>query len=604
MQLRTAGRRHARRFEWCLLGRCRRPAVLALLVLGLAACGSGDGPRSTGVLVVLEADAEARAALKRLEVRVRGIDADGALQPVHEERLDVADVLRWPRRFVVEPLGGDARRGFRVTVRGFGVPEDEPLVVARVRSGFVEGQWRQLTMLLTSRCFGVACDEGESCEGGACVPDYKVPEELPPAVDEADGGCLLDEGCQDDDPCTVDWCLRGRCVHGKPSDGSVAFRAVATGPLHTCAVDVLGRLWCWGADRTGRLAPGRAPSGGGCATLGEEGTSADRPLTAPYRVMLPAEVEAVGGLLDLDLGGAHGCAIDRVGRRWCWGDNGSGQVASSSMAEVACGPVALDGAGGIVRWRRAALGRKHSCFLREDGVVACQGRCAEGQLGEAACSGPRRERMLSWSAPVVDLAAGAFHGCLVDASGRVACWGSNLLGQLGVPTDAESRAAPQLVEDLPPIEAVHAGAGFSCATDRDGGLWCWGDGGHGQLGRGEPVSGPVLPGQVVELAGVGQVALGQAHACAVGDDGWLRCWGSGDAGQLGLGDRLGRSTPTVVEGLRETVVRVSASVGHTCAIDLSGRLWCWGAGDAGQLGVGDTRPRLEPARVQVEGSCP
>src|SRR5262245_35188690 len=41
-----------------------------------------------------------------------------------------------------------------------------------------------------------------------------------------------------------------------------------------------------------------------------------------------------------------------------------------------------------------------------------------------------------------------------------------------------------------------------------------------------------------------QLALGDGHACALETSGALVCWGDNDAGELGDGTRISRSTPT------------------------------------------------------------
>lgn len=78
------------------------------------------------------------------------------------------------------------------------------------------------------------------------------------------------------------------------------------------------------------------------------------------------------------------------------------------------------------------------------------------------------------------------------------------------------------------------------------------------------------------------------HTCAVLGDGRVRCWGHNDRGQLGLGvpDVPERAeTATEVPGL-ENVRDIALGKSHTCALDETGDVWCWGANDVGQLGNG------------------
>ena len=84
------------------------------------------------------------------------------------------------------------------------------------------------------------------------------------------------------------------------------------------------------------------------------------------------------------------------------------------------------------------------------------------------------------------------------------------------------------ISDEPPGPlGIAAGDRFSCALRPDGTVWCWGDGGSGQLG-----DGSLLPrsaaGQVSDLARVVQIDAGLEHACARRDDGSVLCWGRND----------------------------------------------------------------------------
>ncbi|KAF0305835.1 X-linked retinitis pigmentosa GTPase regulator [Amphibalanus amphitrite] len=67
--------------------------------------------------------------------------------------------------------------------------------------------------------------------------------------------------------------------------------------------------------------------------------------------------------------------------------------------------------------------------------------------------------------------------------------------------------------------------------------------------------------------------------------GELYTFGENDDGQLGLGDREGRSRPTAVPRLG-SVTRVGCGGQHTVALTESGEVWCFGGGSQGQLGLG------------------
>ena len=93
------------------------------------------------------------------------------------------------------------------------------------------------------------------------------------------------------------------------------------------------------------------------------------------------------------------------------------------------------------------------------------------------------------------------------------------------------------------------------------------------------------------------ISAGAEHTCALTLAGDAYCWGAGDDGRLGTGNSLDRDTPAaVVGGL--TFVRISAGARHTCGVTTSGEVYCWGFGGDGRLGTGNPLDRMEPALVQ------
>ena len=67
------------------------------------------------------------------------------------------------------------------------------------------------------------------------------------------------------------------------------------------------------------------------------------------------------------------------------------------------------------------------------------------------------------------------------------------------------------------------------------------------------------------------------HCAAVGEDGSLFVWGSGEFGQLGTGDTTDRLAPTRVAGLPAHVRQVAAGYSHTGIVTEAGDLLMCGA---------------------------
>lgn len=203
---------------------------------------------------------------------------------------------------------------------------------------------------------------------------------------------------------------------------------------------------------------------------------------------------------------------------------------------------------------------------------------------------------------VVAIAAGDRHSCAIDETGALFCWGSNDRGQLGT-GDVVNRYFPAPVAPGTRFAAVSAGALFTCAIDDAGGLWCWGASGRGQLGLpGLLMDQNVTVPTRVEVPATtwATVSTGADHTCGIDTTGALYCWGNGDQGRLGRGDELSQMIPQRVGDQLWT--HVSAANAHTCGIRASDTsLWCWGSNNAGRLGVPIADGNMQVAPVEVTG---
>jgi hypothetical protein len=101
------------------------------------------------------------------------------------------------------------------------------------------------------------------------------------------------------------------------------------------------------------------------------------------------------------------------------------------------------------------------------------------------------------------------------------------------------------------------------------------------------------------------VVTGAEHGCAL-KNGSVKCWGRGDAGRLGYGDtsnrgdnagEMGTNLPFVDLGSSGAAQAkfLAAGLAFNCAILTTGLVKCWGAGNGGQLGQGDSNSRGDNA---------
>ena len=95
------------------------------------------------------------------------------------------------------------------------------------------------------------------------------------------------------------------------------------------------------------------------------------------------------------------------------------------------------------------------------------------------------------------------------------------------------------------------------------------------------------------------MAAGEDHTCAIDADGAVWCWGTGNSGQLGTGQTVNRWQPFITDslGVGRTAIDITAGGDHTCAVLDDGTVSCWGANAYGQLGDGTNTLRSSPTQT-------
>ena len=82
-----------------------------------------------------------------------------------------------------------------------------------------------------------------------------------------------------------------------------------------------------------------------------------------------------------------------------------------------------------------------------------------------------------------------------------------------------------------------------------------------------------------------QMCIGKNHSLLLGADGRVYVWGKGTKGELGLGSKISfleKPVPVIIKG---DVVNISSGDVHSCAVDSRGGLYSWGQNFDHQLGL-------------------
>lgn len=214
--------------------------------------------------------------------------------------------------------------------------------------------------------------------------------------------------------------------------------AIALGSSHSCALTTGGQVKCWGLNHRGQLGVATEEE---CVQIGSLRCS-----------RTPVEVtELPDGVIGITAGADHTCALLETGGVLCWGDNFRGQLGTEmavtcepSLLPCSTTPIAPDGLeDGIVA---IDAGSAHTCALTEEGQVMCWGQNGAGQLGDGTggtrsfdygsvpvdvCVGGRPNPCRTTLLGAVAIAAGGEHSCALMTTGGIWCWGGNGSGQLG-----------------------------------------------------------------------------------------------------------------------------------------------------------------------------
>lgn len=327
--------------------------------------------------------------------------------------------------------------------------------------------------------------------------------------------------------------------------------------------------------------------------------AAGMPIFAPD---VPTKVVGIDDALSVSASGNVACAVRAGGRVACWGYNYSAALGHGPGGPlVAVTPQEVPGLSGVTQ---ISIGGSHVCALAEARVV-CWGDDSSGQSGGRA-AGPivADPTPVPRLGPALAVSATSSRTCAALVVGTVWCWGADQdgsLGTQGLGTTDERALSPLQVPGITDATGISSFGQKTCVSRASGSVWCWGR----FSAEGEPTPQERIDGvyrRPTAVGGIGsarQVSVSMFGACAVEQDGHVRCWGDGLAGELGT-IAARSATARTVRGLSDAVA-VDYDIAMPCALRANGQTVCWGSGAAARAADPLERASSTSTPVQASG---
>jgi len=256
----------------------------------------------------------------------------------------------------------------------------------------------------------------------------------------------------------------------------LVFQSISVGTAHTCAIDLDGRVHCWGLNIRGQL-------GAVSDTACQLDAVPDGIPCSPTPIPVTGDLE----FASLSAGQSHNCALTPDGRAYCWGAGGSGRLGTGSLADS---PTPSLVAGGL-NFVSVSAGGNHSCAVATDGLLYCWGSNVALQLGSKASDNecgiqlsacvatphPIAANLLFTSVTASDaMSRGGStlsgHTCGIGADTEVYCWGLNESGQLAASSEPATSTPIRLPVNFT-FKQINAGMANTCGVTTNSEIFCW-----------------------------------------------------------------------------------------------------------------------------------
>nr|MBP9743488.1 hypothetical protein [Burkholderiales bacterium] len=369
------------------------------------------------------------------------------------------------------------------------------------------------------------------------------------------------------------------------------FAHIQSGLNSFCGLDTNGTIYCWGNNGSGQV-------GNGTYKNESHPTAVSNPNNIIFKSLIGFNYNF--------------CATDENNNLYCWGSGNSGQNGNgNSKNESAPSKVQLpidSTTHTPITFTSVAIGGNSICGIGSNKHVYCWGNNQYGQIGDGTntnASIPTQIVMADSTAESetftqVDInyySNGST--CAVASSGNLYCWGGGVHGALGNGTTSNVNKATLVTMPAngDKFKSIIGMGNGNCALTTTNTAYCWGYNNSGEGGNGISYSDFLVPTAVLmptsesgESETFATMTTSVNTACAISTLGTAYCWGYGWTGQRGDGATSNLNVP-VKSQLANQTLSISSSYYQNstlCAIDINHQVYCWGAGNYGQIGNGTT----------------
>lgn len=301
---------------------------------------------------------------------------------------------------------------------------------------------------------------------------------------------------------------------------------------------------------------------------------------------VPEKVEMAGGLATLSqvkqigLGAGFGCALTRS-QVYCWGKNEANQLGASintaGVTKAIPVQVHYPVKAPLSKIEAITVGDKHACALhRDESTVYCWGSNAFGQLGTTSMHGLPEQVAVGNNNLTLKgakyIAAGRERSCIISRSDELFCWGNGEHGILGsntLNTPYPTRVIDSNNDMIGSTSAITLGHNHACVIGANKRLYCFGLNHYGQIGS--RMIGTSTLANVTALDTYGD------KTCVIyGDQKGVGCFGGKDLAQ----DQENKTNSFVLEEITNNFKPYHDSVGvsvgekHICIINSEQQIEC------------------------------